>query len=281
MTQPRFQLPLPSRSTPPRALASILAWQLLLVLVAFPAAAHGQSVPGQPQLKPVEPGRTDTGPLAASNRVLPADLRMPLGFDRVYRFQARAGGRSPVEMFARRSGGVTAVFPRSQYTESPEGPIPSVPPGTTFYLGSLPDSVTGGDGAGSRNSPPRQAPANFVDRSAREPRADNSITTGVRQLDPRVIARSAATGTPQPGGPTGPDDRPVEALLTSGPRVAPPRPSVFGDETYRQKTVQKLLDQTMSPPSKGNPRIPTPDQRPSSTGEQPAKSSPDGSQPPR
>ncbi len=264
-----------------RARVSVFACRLLLLLAAFPAVTLAQSVPGQPQLKPVEPGRTDTGPLAASNRVLPADLRMPLGFDRVYRFQARGGGRSPVEMFARRSGGVTAVFPRSQYTESPEGPIPSVPPGTTFYLGSLPDSVTGGDAPSSRNSSLRQAPANFVDRSAREPRADNSISTSVRQLDPRVIARSAATASPQPGGPTGPDDRPVEAILSSGPRTSPPRPSVFGDEAYRQKTVQRLLDQTMAPPAKTNPRVPTSGQAPFTTTEQLAKPNPGTPQPPR
>jgi len=83
----------------------------------------------------VDPGRADASALNDSLRLVPIDLRTPTGFDRVFRLPTVVGGA----VFARMDGGLTAVFPRSEY--DPGGPV--IPAGTTWYIGALPTSVFG------------------------------------------------------------------------------------------------------------------------------------------
>ncbi|MCC6425969.1 MAG: hypothetical protein IT435_04025 [Phycisphaerales bacterium] len=198
-----------------------------------------------PRLKPVSQGTSDANPLSASNRALPADLRMPLGFDRVYRIESASRGRTLGDLYARQSGGLTAVFPRSQYTMTSEGLIPEVPPGTTFYLGNLPDRVTGADS--SRATVRKNAP-NYIDRSARDPRdlERGPIDSRVSQSASRPAEMQAA-----PIRDTAASDAGRAAALAPGsqplltPRHRddlPPRSSVFNDETYRSKKIADLLD---------------------------------------
>src|SRR5437868_2854803 len=79
------------------------------------------------RLRQVQAGTSDANPLAASSRALPADLRLPIGFDKVYKLESASRGRSlGGDLYARRSGGITAVFPRSQYEETSQGLMPDV-----------------------------------------------------------------------------------------------------------------------------------------------------------
>lgn len=80
--------------------------------------------------RPVDPGYEDTGILGESFRLPMADLRQPDGWDRVYRMEGRDGA-----IFARRNGGVTAVFPQSDYINTRDGSIPTVPAGTIYVIG--------------------------------------------------------------------------------------------------------------------------------------------------
>lgn len=103
------------------------------------AAAHAQpSVP----YEEVDPGRADASALSDSLRLVPIDLRTPTAFDRVFRLPTVVGG----EMFARIDGGLTAVFPRSEYGFGQA----LIPAGTTWYIGALPSSVFGESGGASR-----------------------------------------------------------------------------------------------------------------------------------
>ncbi len=127
--------------------------------VGVPAAAATRpasppATEASPRLTPVEPGTRDASPLGASLRRLDLDLRVPTGFDRVYAVTPPAaldaglgldagllvGGSSfsnvGAHWFARMSGGLMALFPRSTYTPTPEGVVTDVPAGTVYFLGT-------------------------------------------------------------------------------------------------------------------------------------------------
>ena len=104
---------------------------MALSLLSGRAAVAQPSVP----YEEVDPGRADASALNDSLRLVPIDLRTPTGFDRVFRLPTVVGG----EMFARMDGGLTAVFPRSEYGFGQA----LIPAGTTWYIGALPTSVFG------------------------------------------------------------------------------------------------------------------------------------------
>lgn len=239
----------------------------LAALLSLAASAHAQSTSPDPRLRPVDAGRQDTGPLSTSTRVTQLDLRLPLGFDKVYRID----GSSPASSkFARKSGGLTAVFNRSQYMQVSNGAmVAEIPAGTTFYIGNLPQTVSGPD----RPQRERTLPSTYVDMSAHNGRASSSARTDQDELS-RTAARSAALGAHSATPLVIPGDRgsPPAALNPQLPaalprRPAPPRPSVFSDESYRQKKINTLLDkaaaqtkeQTTKPdPDAPNETTPTP-----------------------
>lgn len=103
------------------------------VLTSLIIASGAPSQP-PPGATPIEPGRGDANPQAASGRSVPIDLRQPTGFSTVYRLQT-----DDAPVFLRIDGGMKAVFPRSVYrTSDGGGLVPSIPPGTVFYPGELP-----------------------------------------------------------------------------------------------------------------------------------------------
>lgn len=231
---------------------ALLFAAMSLAMASTSALAQSSAV--DPRMTRVDPGRQDTGPLATSSRVLPMDLRLPTDFEQVYQLQARTGERSRAELFARRSGGITAVFPRSQYMQSGGGILAEVPAGTTYYLGKLPETITGSP----LNTAERRRHSTYVDNAVPATRLDTSARVDERSLpvtaDVSVAARSAAIGA----GPASAINRmdgpiPRELLTREGGRAvepmpahpsrAPDRPSVFSDEGYRTKTIHKLLDQ--------------------------------------
>lgn len=80
--------------------------------------------------QPVAQGFEDIGLLSVDQLVPMADLRTPDAFDRVYRMTGSHG-----DLFARRRGGLTAVFPQSNYVATDAGPVAVVPPGTIYVIG--------------------------------------------------------------------------------------------------------------------------------------------------
>lgn len=86
----------------------------------------------------------DVGPLGTSLRELSTDLRVPTSFDAVYRLPrgvAGIGGIGGQPQLARVNGAVIAVFPRSVYDWTDNGPRADVPPGTVYYIGSMPRAI--------------------------------------------------------------------------------------------------------------------------------------------
>ena len=80
-------------------------------------------------LRVVESGIEDVGPLSTGLRVEPIGLSVGNGFDRVYQGVDSSGP------FFRSSGNLFAVFDRSVYVNWGSRFIPEVPPGTTFHIG--------------------------------------------------------------------------------------------------------------------------------------------------
>lgn len=195
------------------------------VLATLVAATVGSPAQAQiVRLRPVDQGVADQGPLSTSQRVSPSDLRVPGGFDRVYSL----GGTKSGGMFARISGGITAVFPRSHYTPTPDGYAAETPAGTVYYIGRLPPALTdpGEDPRASRGHEPR--PPGFADRSAHRPISDRASTAAP---PPRPTARPVA------GGRTF-----IRAGTAPVPPELQPEPTIFTDESYRGRRVGELLD---------------------------------------
>lgn len=253
----------PDCSKPPPCLWAITAAAVASLLMN--TAASGQPASTVPRLTPVEQGRGDTGPLATSTRVTPLDLRLPIGFDRVYRIEGSGRRGRSSDLFARQSGGLTAVFPRSQYIESGSGLFPEIPAGTTFYIGGLPDSLTGAD----RSAATRRNANNYIDRSARVDLADafsagpasERTSTGASTPVPGTYAAQYRAGTSEASTQADTSGRADAARalsrseaarasdaarLAASPRPAPARPSIFGDETYRRDKVSTLLSRAAS-----------------------------------
>jgi hypothetical protein len=111
----------------------MLSAVVILAVLAQPI----ESEPGSRYLwrldEQVEAGFDDLGLLSRSSRIPMADLRRPDAWDRVYRMTAERG-----DLFARRNGGLTAVFPRSDYVFGRDGEVAVVPADTIYVIGDPP-----------------------------------------------------------------------------------------------------------------------------------------------
>lgn len=122
-----------------------LAWSLGVASGQAPGSAYspayreGSAWDG---LERIDPGSADLGPLGLQTRVLPTPLRDDRDFGLLYR--AFTPGGDPV--FARRDGGITAIFPRSAYVGTPSGEIPLIPPDTRFIIGEPASAFSRGIG---------------------------------------------------------------------------------------------------------------------------------------
>lgn len=129
-------------------------------VAAFAAAVSLAQPPSKYQV--VESGTDDVSPLRVGSRILPTDLRVPTGFEKVYRIPGAASGVPGIDhaddKFARISGAVTAVFPRSEYLKTRKGAtFAAIPAGTVFYIGGVPESALGKPAAGSTMLVPNAA----------------------------------------------------------------------------------------------------------------------------
>ncbi len=103
---------------------------------ALPVRTHAHSNPQldaallrAPGLVPLDAGFEDRGGLQVSTRVVAPDLRLPLGFQRVYAIPGDP------KHFTRGDGAIFAVFPRSVYRPASGGGQPMLPPSTVFQFG--------------------------------------------------------------------------------------------------------------------------------------------------
>lgn len=97
---------------------------------AAPRKAGGHGVgPGGETLEFVDAGFEDVGPLATSFRLEPEDLRLPTGFQRVYRVPGDP------DKLMRGNGALFAVFPTSVYRRSARGSVPVAPAAVVYHFG--------------------------------------------------------------------------------------------------------------------------------------------------
>jgi hypothetical protein len=213
------------------------AWIILSLALAFapalPALAQPKtpSTPGspaQPPLKRVEPNAADLSPLSNSLRSLETDLRVPTGYENIYRLDKTDIFGGQQALYMRMDGGLIAVFPQSRYIDTNIGTLPEVPPGTIYYLGRLPASLTAKRAPGPR-------PKTFVDLSAPTIAAaaeDLKTDTRASGLIPSAVPPSSASVSP--------------ARAVPSPTI-----SIWEDERLRQRRLGALL-------TKLNPTAPTP-----------------------
>lgn len=165
----------------------------------------------EPRFREVEAGVEDVGSGAVSTLLRPVDLREPMNFERVYEIVDSG-------LFARRAGALTAVFDRSLYVG---GRTPVIPPGTVFYLGSLPVDL---------GRPGRFAPRAVAETGAGPARLDTRWAPPVVGSDgpPVRVARRV--------------DLRVDAEDTrTGPPVADLDRNFWTDEAFRQRRVGEVI----------------------------------------
>ncbi len=243
---------------------------LRLCVLALPVAAAeplcAQStgspshIPGTPPLlERVDPTIGDVSPLGESLREvnMQADLRVPTGFQNVYRVPGRS------DLLMRASGGIYAIFPQSAYVPTEKGDMAAiVPPGTVFSIGmpgpwmyasrwvAGPTKVSL-DGTNSSLAP-------VAPRSKRMPWA-GSLPVNDRH-DSRLGGYAStgewtADGAPLLEGDSSDDTSPRDDLQIA--RATPPHPSTFlktvvTDDDYRAKRLAALLEKAASAARGGN-----------------------------
>ncbi|MFN7021373.1 MAG: hypothetical protein ACK4WH_08620 [Phycisphaerales bacterium] len=196
-----------------RVQTSVSAQSGLLVCAGAVMLGAAQPRPAPPTFTPVDPGVVDMASNAASLRIIQIDQRIPTGFDQVYQVSPSSalGARGERPIFARKSGALTALFPRADYKRVGGGLLaPVIPPGTRFVIGE----------SGFAPSPaPTHVSSSAVDR--------RSINSARRAAD--SSARPAAAEPPAARNPL-PESSPAEpeGMLT--------------DERYRVRRVRELLD---------------------------------------
>ena len=193
----------PRHSTPSR---ERLAFACGVALCA--ASAHAQ-------LRLLDPTLGDVGPGSTSLREPRADLRQPAAFERVY---ALPGVHQSLVRF---DSGIAAVFARSEYTQTSRGLIATIPAGTVFYIGKLPESLSKLAAPTTRSGLSAAAPAAFSAAAERAPSGSSAAASSAKKVDLR------ADKLPE-----------VQALPAS----------IWGSEGERSRRLDQLLGQGTTRP---------------------------------
>jgi len=183
-------------------------------LVTLITLAVGAPSPGQVRLgQRMEEGITDYEPSRLGLRVIHPDIREDIAFDHIYRVEGHD------DLFARRHGGITAVFPRSVYYRTTKGAEYTViPSGTVFYIGDAREIPMPG--------PPEPAPrpprATLAEPLTAPDSGRLELATPAQTLAVRAAEAEAAPAEEE----TKPD--------------APARSRTMSDETYRRTRLKEL-----------------------------------------
>ena len=179
-------------ASPIRAAGAAALW--LVAAAGSPAQEAG--------LVPIDQGFTDLDPLAQSLVLLPPDLRVDSGFERLY-----ADPSDPSRLY-RIDNGLRASFPRSEYQATRFGAVPLIPAGVEFFIGPeapwLEARAAGAGGAGE----------------------SRSVST---RIEPLSLASPTTRVTPTAPGATGLAMR--ESAVTRAD---------LGDEAYRSRRLRAV-----------------------------------------
>lgn len=187
-------------------------------------------------LTPVDAGRPDMSPFSLSFRRLQMDLRLPLGFDQVYQIDpappllGAVGRPTGAPRFARRSGALTAVFPRSEYQSTEDGVKVIVPADTRFHIGRMDGGLTP---AGPAPGTAPTGPSSWHGASTIASMiADHSVDRGVRRAGPGPQAAVSVAMPPSPAPPSPPTA--AQAATREG---------MMTSEAYRVRRLKSLLNE--------------------------------------
>ncbi len=218
-------------------------WRGVLVCVlAMSAAGVAQAQVGNRlQLEPVDPDHGDVGPLRVSTRSMPVDMRSPSGFDRVFRVPGSTGGVGamdvPEDRFARVSGGIAAVFPRSDYVDGKKGKYALVPAGTVYYIGGINELQREVDAKAAMR--PAVRPGTFS--SSASTAAPGEASTRVGRANPgQVDVGYLDLRVPDANSPEAQREREQERARLRPDAAAPPA-NVLADDQYRRARMRQLL----------------------------------------
>jgi hypothetical protein len=218
------------------------------VIIGVAAPGLAQSGEASSLLRRVEPGIEDVGSRGIGRSNLFVDLRGGVGFRDVYTFRRESAFGSSRSMFLRKSGAVSAVFPRSAYTEGAGGLRPTIPAGTIFYMGD----------PARRNEFGIHRRLDEDDPSLAR-RDEGAGRVLAQREDRRVRMEEPAAGVnsaPSPGtSGSGPmmsssfaqarDEKLLSAeerrVRADARRIEPPPKSLWADEPYRRGRIEQLM----------------------------------------
>ncbi|MDY7110162.1 MAG: hypothetical protein SYC29_16145, partial [Planctomycetota bacterium] len=174
---------------------------------------------------------------------LQVDFRGPAGFEDIYRVPGYED-----DLYMRVDGAIYAVFPQSVYANSQSGPVPLIPHGTIFYIGSGsmqrlmalngPATNVWVDRSGlridsridfERESPEDGGDPNALGSAAREPAAEQfsiGTSTPMRSVPPSRIVRPASSES---------------AASRDDDRSSTQARTIATDATYRADRVRELM----------------------------------------
>jgi len=217
---------------------ALTALTALMIATAALAQVGTRSTNDPGALTPVDQGTADLGELNTSNRLIPVDLRQPNDFNRLYLAPDDSG------RLMRVSGGLSAVFPRSEYAVGPGYVIPLIPAGTEFFIGPMPTPATdGGLGMGPVTGPTTAASlpeATLTDRlvDSRQDLATSSMSSNLIDSSAGAPLYQQVHASNHPG-------LTLDELLTGRKPEADPAPeapvTIWTHERYRQGRLARLL----------------------------------------
>ncbi len=209
---------------------------ILLPLTSLAQLTPSPARPGT--LQPIDQGIADRGPLSVGRQSLQRDLRTSDDFRNLYTFDRRDVFGARESMFFRRSGAVTAVFPRSAYVQTRRGTFPAIPAGTVFYLGEPPELVRPRTRGADVVSP------NFVNLSASHDAAPRwGVERQALEVATPKFEAHRADAVPGPA---------QNALLAQSEtlRESMKPHSIWQDDQYRSERASLLLRRAMERPTK-------------------------------
>lgn len=175
-------------------------------------------------LRRVDQGYADRSAISTSLRTFGVDLRTPAGFLDLYQLPGQDGRPG---QYVRQSGAISAVFPRSTYRRVEDKTLATIPPGTVYYIGTLPENLT--------SSSPTRSAASSTALTSVQPTLLNSQASSqavVTQLDTR----------PHPAA----DPQTPEAAPAPTPqrtvRAETDKPGILTSESYRVTRIAQIMN---------------------------------------
>ena len=201
------------------------------------------------ELKRVESFVADIGPLGTSGRQQDASLRVPNDFGGLYQIPKDAN--TPYAgWFARRRGGLTAVFPKGDYNVDKNGLYAVVPANTTYIMGAI---QTGDEPQLAQNRAEPSGLLSTRQATAVSSRIGTQLTTRISDDDASLLLssfagmRAGSSGTltwgpnsPRPDAPRAVAGEQTDAAASDLPAKSATMETIFSGGLSRSVRLAEL-----------------------------------------